>query len=684
MSDDRLPAIPGQDRPAPADVSYEVELGDPEPPAVPPAVDLVPAQGTRLPVIPVNLQTIEGVKTTARRHAGKAGHEVAWHGLRSPWYLLQALFWALVGVVKLLGRWVRWWTMPVPAAIHVDAAQEGHRAWRSVHVEHKKTAKIRAYISLAVGGPVLLTVVLVWELAPRWWLLAPLPLLIPLLAHHGRPKDKPILHPATVTPRFRRLSADVVLRAYKAAGLHDPDKTDRQVTFGSTMARDGEGSRVVIDLPHGLGLDDAVTARPKIASGLDVQVSQVFLHRDPTSHRRHTLWVADRDPLALPVGKTPLLAGRPTDIWKRAPLGLDERGSLVTVEMMWNSFLFGGMPRQGKTWSMRLLALFAALDPFVQLSVFDASGKPDWRKFALVAESCAFGLTPTRDGKPPEILRDSLVTIKNDVEDRYTRLSALPTSVCPQGKLTREIARDLRFGMPVRVVIMDEVQEYFLLGSISGEVAELAVYLAKVAPGAGVIMMDGTQRPSGIGTGGIGTQWVNFRDQHQVRFALRTPSWKVSDLVLGDGSYSAGLDSSTLLPDYKGVGILRGAMDRSPTVRCYTADDQAAERILLAARALRERAGTLTGYAAGQEVQKPSRDVLADVLAVFGNDPGLHWPLLAVRLAKRFPERWAEATADSVSAECRAQGVPVRQVKMFGQNLNGCRKADIEQIAAGR
>ena len=74
------------------------------------------------------------------------------------------------------------------------------------------------------------------------------------------------------------------------------------------MARDGDGSRVLVDLPYGKGLEDAVKAKDAIASGLDVTESQVFIHRDPTSHRRHTLWVADRDPLAVPVGRTPLLA----------------------------------------------------------------------------------------------------------------------------------------------------------------------------------------------------------------------------------------------------------------------------------------------------------------------------------------------------------------------------------------
>ena len=70
-------------------------------------------------------------------------------------------------------------------------------------------------------------------------------------------------------------------------------------------------------------------------------------------------------------------------------------------------------------------------------------------------------------------------------------------------------------------------------------------------------------------------------------------------MVLGQGAYSEGPSTSLLLPGYKGVGILRGASDASPTVRGYLADGQDAERILVAARQVRERAGTLSGMRPG-------------------------------------------------------------------------------------
>lgn len=503
-----------------------------------------------------------------------------------------------------------------------------------------------------------------------------------MLARAGHPQDRPIITPSMTTPRFRLLNADVVLRAYYAAGLGAPDKPGQEITFGSPMSRDGDGSRVEVDLPYGKGLDDAVKAKPAIASGLDVTVSQVFIHRDPTSHRRHVLWVADRDPLAVPVGRSPLLACKPADIWKPAPVGLDERGGLVTIPLMWNSVLVSALPRSGKTFSARLLALFAALDPHVKLDVFDFKGSPDWRKFALVANSCAFGLTPTRDGLPLRIFGDTLMEIKTDAQDRYERLSQMDPKICPEGKLTREIARNPKYRMPVRMLIMDEFQEIYEAGKDSLEAAKLLTYLIKVAPGAGIILLGSTQRPSGIGGGGeLGQQFTSFRDNFAVRFGLRTSSWQVSELCLGAGAYSEGLDTSTLLPEYKGVGILRGASDASPTVRTYLADGRDAEKILTAARRLREQAGTLTGMAAGLDVTPDDRDVLADVLQVFGNDSGLQWQVLAMRLEAQIPGRWGDTSAEAVSAECRALGVPSVDVKQYGRALKGCRRADVLKAA---
>ncbi len=644
-------------------------------------VDPPTPAGDRQPIIPADLRTWDGIQARVRHIIGRWAHQTGYHAVRAPRYAMLAGFWAGVGTFRLIGRQIRWWWVAEQHTLRMTAADRNDPdTWLKLHREVKNTRIWRGIVLAGETAGVGISADLLAG-GPWWWTAATLAAAVPGLARIGRPADRRIITPAIVTPRFRKLNPDIVLRAYYAAKLGDPDKPGQQIQFGSQMARDGDGSRVLVDLPYGKGLDDAIKAKPAIASGLDVALSQVFITRDPTSHRRHVLWVADRDPLAVPAGRTPLLACKPTDIWQPAPFGLDERGNQVMVPMMWNSILVGAQPRQGKTFSARALALYAALDPYVKLSVFDGKGSPDWRKFKLVADRCAFGLAMSRDGDPVELFIDALREIERDVQDRYQRLSELPVDVCPEGKLTREIARDPKYRMPVRLVVIDEFQEYFDLpdSDASKEIAKLLVFLVKVAPAAGVIVLGATQKPSGIGTGQVAQQFNAFRDNHQIRFSLRTGSWQVSDVVLGSGAYSEGYDSSTLLPDYKGVGILRGASDATPTVRTYLADAQDAEKILTAARAYRQRAGTLFGMAAGEQFTRETRDVLADVRAVMDGETGLQWPTIAARLAERMPAHYADITADAISAQLRALGVPSVDIKRDGRSLKGAKTAAIDQ-----
>lgn len=693
---DRLPAVPDPAAAAESiDTSYEVALDDEPDGAVTPVhegdgLPMPPSPGARLPVIPEHFRSVAKFRSAARPRVSIARHHAAYHGLRflCGWYVALVAWLAMLGAGRLCGRLGRWAWVSEATGLRASARTAGDAdRWLKLH-EHAIKVRRGRMIVTAIGGTVTIGACTALALLAPWWMQAvTAAAAAPALARAGRPQGRPLIPPATTKPRFRLLSADIVLRAYYAAGLGSPDKAGQQVTFAPPgMSRDGDGSRVLVDLPYGKGLDDALAAKGKIASGLDVAVSQVFIHRDPSSHRRHVLWVADRDPLAVPVGRTPLLACKPADIWRPAPFGPDERGQLVSVPLMWNSVLVSALPRQGKTFAARSLALYAALDPYVKLDVFDLKGSPDWRKFALVAHSYGFGMTPARYGLPLDILADTLAGLKKDVQERYAKLSELPPEVCPEGKLTRELARDPQFGMPVRVLVLDEFQELYDLGEDSKEFAGLLTFLIKVAPAAGVIIVGATQRPSGIGSGVVAQQFTSFRDQFAVRFGLRTSSWQVSELCLGAGAYSEGLDTSALLPQYKGVGILRGVSDASPTVRTYLADGGDAEKILTAARVLRERAGTLGGMAAGEDVAVAARDVLGDVLAVFDGEPGLHWAEVAERLAARFPDRWADATADAVSVQCRDLGVPSVQVKRAGSNLNGCRRDDVfraHQGAAG-
>jgi hypothetical protein len=64
--------------------------------------------------------------------------------------------------------------------------------------------------------------------------------------------------------------------------------------------------------------------------------------------------------------------------------------------------------------------------------------------------------------------------------------------------------------------------------------------------------------------------------------------------------------------------------DPAQVCRTYFLDVPDAKAVMARARAARERAGTLSGAAVGEDTSGPARDVLADAAACFTGEPALH------------------------------------------------------------
>lgn len=671
--------------------SVDVALDDDPTPGGMPVETPETDRAGRRPVVPAQWSNRANITATLHHAAGLTGYRLAFHAVRSPLYLAKTLGWAVVGVYVVVRAHLRWWWVTEQRDLRLKAAQSGdHDAWYKLHREAAATRASRGRVLAVEVLLVAAGVLAAWAWAPGWLLAVLAVVAVVGLARAGHPSDRPIISAAVVTSRFRRVNADIVLRAYYAAGLGHPDKPNEQVMFGSPMARDerGTGSHVVIDLPYGKGYDAVVKAKGAIASGLDVSLNQVFLSPDASSNRRHRLFVADQDPLALPAGKTPLLDVKVRDIWTEAPFGLDERGRKVGLLLLWISILVGAQPRKGKTFATRLLALFAALDPYVTMLVVDGKMSADWDKFRLIAHRYVCGVVPnSRDDDPITHFLDMLREIKAHIEQVNDILAGLPTTECPEGKLTRELSRrDPR--LRVWMLVMEEFQNYYETDDqdVNKEIAALLSFIMAVGPSAGVIILSSSQKPSGVGAGDVSRLFNRYRDNHAVRFALKCGNRVVSEAILGGDAYAEGFDASALPngKQYLGVGILYGASDDTATVRTYLADHGDAEKILLAARGHREAAGTLTGYATGERIAREVRDALADVAAVFEpGEPGQHWATLAARLADRMPEHYADVTAEAVSALLR-EHVPSVGVKVDGVNRNGCRRRDLDTAMAAR
>lgn len=677
------------------DTAYEVALDDEAETAPGAGKVLVPvdtpgspvavAVGERLPIIPVHLRP-ENLPATVRRALARAAHVAAFHAVRSPWYGCKLTWFAGRGLTRVARNQINWFWVPNSFALEQKAADGNElKEWEKIHRELKRTRLWRGFVLAAQNLCLAISAPIVWNAAPTAAVALAGAGLVAAAAHYGRPAGQTLVGTAVVAPRFRKLNSDIVLRAYYAAGLGKPDKADQEIRFGSQMSRDARntGSQVLVDLPYGKGWSDVQSAREKIASGLDVHVNQVFLSPDKTSSRRHTLFVADRDPLAVPVGRTDMLDCKQRSIWRPVKFGKDERDAPVSLALMWISLLVGAQPRKGKTFAARLVALHAALDPYVKLIVVDGKNSPDWLKFKLVAHRIVFGTHPNpNDSDPIGWLLTILDEVLDHIDKVNTQLAALPVSVCPEGKLTEELARDPRYpDLRVLVMVMEEFQVYFETEDqeVNKQIAARLSRIQAVGPSAGVVILSSSQKPSGVGAGDVGRLFNRYRDNHAVRFALKCGNRLVSEAVLGGDAYAEGFDAASLPvgDEYRGVGYLYGASDATPTVRTFLADHSDAEKILTAARAHRERLGLLTGMAAGEAIERATRDVLADVLAVMGADTAAHWDTIAGRLAEQMPEQYDGTTAEAISAQARSLKVPSVNVKRDGATRKGAKADDI-------
>ncbi|MFK4084018.1 cell division protein FtsK [Kribbella sp. NPDC020789] len=683
------------------DTAYEIALDntDDDPatgkvivPVDTPGFPVAVSAGERLPIIPTHLRP-ENLKATTTRALARAGHVTAFHAVRSPWYATKFGWFATRGLSRLVGRQVRWWWVPNSVALEQKAADAGElKEWEKIHRQLKATRLWRGGVLALQNLGLLIAAPVLWNSAPTAGLVAGAAAAVAGLAHYGRPAGQTLVGTAVVAPRFRKLNSDIVLRAYYAAGLGKPDKADQEVRFGSPMSRDARntGSQVIVDLPYGKGWSDVAGSKEKIASGLDVHTNQVFLTPDKTSSRRHTLFVADRDPLAVPVGRTDLLDCKPRSIWDPVKLGKDERDALVTLSLMWNSLLVGAQPRKGKTFLARLVALHAAADPYVKLIIADGKNSPDWLAFKKVAHRTVFGTHPNpNDNNPVEHLQAVLDEVLEHIDRVNSILTSLPVTMCPDGKLTKELARDPRYpDLRVMVLIMEEFQVYFETEdqAVNKEIAAKLSRIQAVGPSAGIIIESSSQKPSGVGAGDVGRLFNRYRDNHSLRMALKCGNRIVSEAILGGDAYAEGFDASALPvgDEYRGVGYLYGASDHTPTVRTFLADATDADKILTACRKYREQLGTLTGEAAGEELKRASRDVLADLLTVMGPDGKAHWDTLAGRLANQMPEQYDGTTPDAISAQARALGVPSVNVKRDGVVRKGVSAEDIRAAMARR
>lgn len=633
----------------------------------------VTAPGARRPVIPGWLRSRAQFRDTMRRRAGYAGYLTAFHGLRSPVYAAKALFWGVAGSFWLGLLWLRWWLSPIPASAQVQAAEDGWRAWAQLHRHHRQTTKTRAWISGTVAVLGITAAETAWQ-DMRWVLIGIGVALFGTAAAVVRPEGVKIVTPAKVPAAYEKLTLDVITRALGSLSLAGIDRwlrEGRAIEFTGPVREDGPGYRAELNLPYGVTATQVIDRREQLASGLRRPLGAVWPEPVTTEHTgRLELWVGAQDITTRKWVPWPLLRSGTVDVFKPVPVGTDTRGRKITGPLIYHNWLIGSMPGNGKTAAVRELNAAIALDPLPEMQVHELKGTGDLDAFEPLCTRFVSGV----DDESIAYAAESLKRLRAECMKRGPRIKALPAAICPEKKVTRQIAEKYRDLRPLACTI-DECQNLFAHPKYGKQAGEDAEFIIKVGRALGIFLILATQRPdkASLPTG--------VSANVSIRFCLYVAGQLENDMILGTSAYKNGIRATLFRPEVDaGLGYLKGATPVPKVVRTHFLNVPETQAIVARARVARERAGTLPVAATADD---PERDVLADVLAVMADDPGLHWEALAERLAARWPDRWAGTTKDAISKQVQDLGVPSATVTAQGERARGCRKSAVEAAMSG-
>jgi S-DNA-T family DNA segregation ATPase FtsK/SpoIIIE len=475
-------------------------------------------------------------------------------------------------------------------------------------------------------------------------------------------------------PIITRALGSLNISQINAALKPDKDGHAEGIRFITDVMQSGPGWSCHLDLPHGVSVSAILAKREDLASGLRRPLTAVWPEGLPEVHPgRMDLWVGFQDISKTEPPKSPLIKAKQTDVFDVLPFATDPRLRPISVPIFEMNWLFGAAPGQGKTSAVRGLALGVALDILADLWIHELGNKGDLEPLAKVCHRYCSGLDDEAIGYAAESAR----LLRAEYERRSAAFKRVPKDQRPHNKTTRELAAKYRALRPL-VAFFDEVQNLFTDKTHGEQAKEDLAYVIRVGRALGIIVILSTQRPDATMIPAAITGNILGR------FCMMVPGQVENDMVLGTGAYKNGYRSTNFRPKVDaGLGWLKGSETGEPQIaRTYNPSQAETERITTRARDMRDRAGVLTGYALGEHEQAEKRDVLADVLACFGDAPALHWDELSNALADRWPDRWGDVTEDAIKAQCRGLGVQSVMVSRSNVKDYGCRRAAVEKMAA--
>jgi S-DNA-T family DNA segregation ATPase FtsK/SpoIIIE len=466
----------------------------------------------------------------------------------------------------------------------------------------------------------------VW-IAPLGWLLAtwragrPIPGSEPtwMLAPALRAAETEPITPSLVVVALRDLGLARLRRSIQAM-------PDAGAAMLSTIRTAGCGVELEVRLPSGTSTDEIQARARKLAENLSRHEHELNISIPPEQARTVRLWVADTGALDEPVGPSPLLLDPDltADYYTaRAPLGPNLRGDPVGISLFQRHLTMTGQSNQGKTASLRSIALWLAQDPTVEFRIGDLKGVGDWRMFTGLATVLIQGPTEAHVIAVTEMLEAVVIEMQR-------RIVALEQSGATDG-VTRDMAHAPGSGFHPIVALVDEAQVPFMCPAVDelkrpygGTKANSRFFKASreilnQGRAVNVTLWLGTQDPTNANFPAL------IREAAHIRAAIKLGTEEQARMANGDPAVDNGAAPHKLRLDLdKGTLVISGSGIKFPPGQLYETIRghyiSGADGNTLAERAKARRRPALTDDGTFEDDNEP-RDALADVEMVLGVEP---------------------------------------------------------------
>ncbi|MEV6472983.1 zonular occludens toxin domain-containing protein [Streptomyces sp. NPDC051657] len=462
--------------------------------------------------------------------------------------------------------------------------------------------------------------------------------------------------PAWALPATEGESRDVVpdegaildaLRHLGIAKLNQAFKAGWQPRWVAPTTRLGNGWHSRLQLPMGVTVEMVNDKKAILAHNLMRKPVEVW----PTEPEASVLdlWVADQGSLSGKVPDWPLLNGGEADYFKGVPIGVSQRGDLVTAKLMATNWIVGGIMGVGKSSLVVALLLGAMLDPLVDIEAYVMAYNVDYDPMRERLRVLVKG----DEDEQIEAAVKALRGLRQEVTDRGKLLEQLGGE---EVRLTRALAqRDPR--MRPKVVVFDECHELFMHKKYGAEAAELAVKVMKKARKVGITLVFVTVSPTADSI----PKDVTRNTSHRVAFAVG--DHVANDGLLGTGKHKAGITATNLNPAENvgtalTVGFTKNPFEliRSYYVRKDSTTDQITP-VVKRALALREGMAPVPDAPADGPADHP-----ANVLTVLGDRETMRSTEVLAALMATWPNEYSEWTFADLKAALGGIGAEPRKL----------------------